>query len=1127
MTAGFGVCRQPFVGALALGLLVCTMSAQGQEIRWQPVASDGDVVCMPGRGCCGDSEIKLERAGVTVTLFLELSAWDTAGGGHPGDTDYYLGAFQGTVDAGTYDGGSPGNPGTIVGLDLNPVGWDTGMGFEGAYQALKACANLPYVGCLGEQDLLTKCYSAADCELGQLCLDRCDFVYYGLDHANTTCTVSTATLAYSWSCASFDCREDPRDGKRFYGGTLILYVPPGAEGTYNVGFIDDYNFTLFNSCPGPLIEDLVVKAGQITIEVGQCCYGIGTPEEDCEDGLTAGECNNLPGPRLPIDPSGVCGVDECCECVTDSDCDDCNACTDGVCSNCICSYAPNYPIATDCCNPATGDVVPIDDGFVCTEDICDPDTGHVARKLRAGAACTAADAAHDGNETSCQYEFRCGYGGLCAGRDISAVACTVMGDCPGAGIACCYSGWCNCEPPTEACCLEDASCLDVCPAACRELHDGTLQGLDTQCLGDGNGNELDDACEADCDGDEIPDVSETDPRDQDCDVDGTCNGEEIDNCAPEESSCDDCNANGIPDACDLTYGTSSDCNLNGIPDECDIADGTSDNCNVNGIPDECEDGKCCFDLDANGVYEACAVATGLLCAPSGGVFGGACSFCPRQNTAIIPEPGGGVFIHVIGPPVDCIKETLPRRGTCPPGGPYIDPWKSEADVQMCHNFGVAGSPPIPADFFGPGSDPFDGSVCLQGVPLGPTQWGDFDDADTLIERSADPFDRCDLPSGTPVTVDIEVVALSLVDVAPITVTYNGGQSPEAWNVAVDLSEVAAPVGTLTATKTHCNGGTYTSVLNVLPRFTFTQLSDPGEVRMLDTGLEGIDPVTLDQQDPAPWVSDIDPNLGLTADLCSDFHAGIEDVVQETDCDCNGNTKRDKCDIEEGASQDCNTNAVPDECEIDQSSTVPGAQFYCDPLDPPGHLEVCDPDCNTNGIPDDCELAGNDCNGNAIPDECELAGGTSQDCNANTVPDACDIAAGTSDDCQRNTVPDECDIANGTSRDLDGNGIPDECEVRTGACCLRDGLCVDSMAESDCVDVGTYQGDGIACATLPDSDGDGVVDCVDQCQGIDDGIYAPGCEGAIPTLSHWGLIVLTMLLLAGGKIYFGRRRAVRV
>ncbi|HUU94503.1 MAG TPA: FG-GAP repeat protein [Phycisphaerae bacterium] len=52
----------------------------------------------------------------------------------------------------------------------------------------------------------------------------------------------------------------------------------------------------------------------------------------------------------------------------------------------------------------------------------------------------------------------------------------------------------------------------------------------------------------------------------------------------------DCNANGLPDDCDITAGTSADCQLNGAPDECDIAAGISDDANTNGIPDECEPG---------------------------------------------------------------------------------------------------------------------------------------------------------------------------------------------------------------------------------------------------------------------------------------------------------------------------------------------------------------------------------------------------------------------------------------------------------------------------------------------------------------------------------------------------------
>ncbi|MHC4697463.1 MAG: hypothetical protein ACYTFA_12040 [Planctomycetota bacterium] len=40
---------------------------------------------------------------------------------------------------------------------------------------------------------------------------------------------------------------------------------------------------------------------------------------------------------------------------------------------------------------------------------------------------------------------------------------------------------------------------------------------------------------------------------------------------------------------------------------------------------------------------------------------------------------------------------------------------------------------------------------------------------------------------------------------------------------------------------------------------------------------------------------------------------------------------------------------------------------------------------------------------------------------------------------------------------------------------------------------------------------------------DDPTFAPGCIAAIPTISSWGVIILTLLLLAGGKLCYGRCR----
>ena len=146
----------------------------------------------------------------------------------------------------------------------------------------------------------------------------------------------------------------------------------------------------------------------------------------------------------------------------------------------------------------------------------------------------------------------------------------------------------------------------------------------------------------------------------------------------------------------------------------------------------------------------------------------------------------------------------------------------------------------------------------------------------------------------------------------------------------------------------------------------------------------------------------------------------------------------------------------------------------------------------------------DCNLNHLPDTCDLSSGASEDCNANTIPDDCEL------DSDSDSIIDECDncpdYANSDQVDSDGDGYGDACDrcphdpnkIEPGIC----GCGVDDDA---------------------DSDGDDVPDCIDQCPGVDDAVFAPECREAIPTVSAWGLIVLTLLILTGGKLYFGWAR----
>jgi hypothetical protein len=352
--------------------------------------------------------------------------------------------------------------------------------------------------------------------------------------------------------------------------------------------------------------------------------------------------------------------------------------------------------------------------------------------------------------------------------------------------------------------------------------------------------------------------------------------------------------------------------------------------------DEGGAGACCYIEDETG-SEQCQVKDEIYCTDVlQGVYQGDSTMCPTARVTTASHTSGP-FTHLTNPEEECPEGIA--RADCGEGDP-IDPWRTTPDAVMCHRFGLNEtqclpgppdcSPPIPADFFDPGSDPFDGQVCLEGEPLGPTPFGEFGDADTLVRRSADPFDRCELPSGTESDViPTEVVALNLKSTDPITVTYNGGQNPDQWDVKVDLSTVVPEPGWITAVKSHCNGGTYTSELHVQPRFTFTKVGDPGEVRVLDTGVNGIPYVTLLQEDDPPWTSVLWGAGGSSSPDCTDFHPGVEEPTTTTECDCNVNYMNDVCEA------DCQPNGVPDECDIAAGTSL---------------------DNDGNGVPDECPFA---------------------------------------------------------------------------------------------------------------------------------------------------------------------------
>ncbi len=108
-------------------------------------------------------------------------------------------------------------------------------------------------------------------------------------------------------------------------------------------------------------------------------------------------------------------------------------------------------------------------------------------------------------------------------------------------------------------------------------------------------------------------------------------------------------------------------------------------------------------------------------------------------------------------------------------------------------------------------------------------------------------------------------------------------------------------------------------------------------------------------------------------------------------------------------------------------------------------------------------------------------------------------------------PTNCDDGDLCTQDsCAGGGCAHE-NTLCGACCLPAGPCADDVTLEECSSIPAYGGlfQGVGSVCLGDADGDGLDDLCDT-------------GDTIPTVSEWGLVILTLLLLTCAKIYFGKR-----
>lgn len=194
--------------------------------------------------------------------------------------------------------------------------------------------------------------------------------------------------------------------------------------------------------------------------------------------------------------------------------------------------------------------------------------------------------------------------------------------------------------------------------------------------------------------------------------------------------------------------------------------------------------------------------------------------------------------------------------------PGIDVWFTPEGTTTTGPIG------LPGDFFDPGSNSLNVDISLVGYPLPDLGEVSLQGADTVIERlQTAVLSEC----GASDTIAIRIMALSLVSVDPITVTYGGGRASELWDVQVCLSDTSQRDGWMEIQADCEAGGDYSSDLHVRPKFVFTRRTDSA-VRVLDDGASG--ELTL-SVNGADWVHDPEPGLATRVE------AG---AVTNGDCD---------------------------------------------------------------------------------------------------------------------------------------------------------------------------------------------------------------------------------------------------
>lgn len=151
------------------------------------------------------------------------------------------------------------------------------------------------------------------------------------------------------------------------------------------------------------------------------------------------------------------------------------------------------------------------------------------------------------------------------------------------------------------------------------------------------------------------------------------------------------------------------------------------------------------------------------------------------------------------------------------------------------------------------------------IPKGPFGGADLGNTDTAIQRLQN---TVDLDLNGFAQVPIQIVELHLQSVQPFQVNCQG--DIQNWMLDITIDPVVQPPGQITITKTHADGGLFTSTLPIIPILTFTRVDDcPPTITCTSV------PPAINFSGSGPWA--YGPSLEVLAipGATSNFIAGLD------------------------------------------------------------------------------------------------------------------------------------------------------------------------------------------------------------------------------------------------------------